>query len=577
MRGAPFGAPPQLACKPDSVWCSHPSHRVLGTGGAFALQPTWISPGRVVDPAWPCTGRGLPGRRVTATPVRSYRTISPLPVRALAIGAPSAVSFLWHCPAGFPGWALPTVLALWCPDFPREFHLPRLHSQPHGLYEAPGLRQESLRGMIDSMPERVVKGACPHDCPDTCAMLTTVDEDGPRDRRSAAIPSTRSPPASSAARSPTTSTASTRPTASSQPLIRTGAKGDGEFRRASWDEALDARGRRAARGDRRARRRVGAPLQLHGHPGGAPGRLDRAPADERDRRDASSCARSAPPPGSPASVATQGVSPEVDPEEWPHARYLLVWGWNPMSTAPHLWRKLLDARRNGARLCVVDPFRSRTARVADEHLRPLPGHRRGAGAGDDARGRRRRARRRGVVSRARRRLRRAARAPRRAPGRALGGDLRGRRRRRSRAVALDFARTQPALLRLGVGAQRHLGAPIAYRTIACLPALVGAWRHRGGGCSYIPTATASGGPERGARRAPSCARARSRRINMSQLGEALTDPDARAAGEGARRLVLEPRPDRARPGAGARGAAARGPVHARGRAVHDRHRRATPT
>ena len=69
---------------------------------------------------------------------------------------------------------------------------------------------------------------------------------------------------------------------------------------------------------------------------------------------------------------THGVSPEVDPEEWPNARYVIVWGWNPLSTAPHLWRKLLDARANGARLVVVDPFRSRTARVADEHLRPLP-------------------------------------------------------------------------------------------------------------------------------------------------------------------------------------------------------------
>ena len=44
------------------------------------LRPTWTSPGRVIGPAWPCTGWGLPGRRVTATPVRSYRTFSPLPV-----------------------------------------------------------------------------------------------------------------------------------------------------------------------------------------------------------------------------------------------------------------------------------------------------------------------------------------------------------------------------------------------------------------------------------------------------------------------------------------------------------------
>ena len=72
-------------------------------------------------------------------------------------------------------------------------------------------------------------------------------------------------------------------------------------------------------------------------------------------------------------AATHGISPEVDPELWPLARYVLLWGWNPMSTAPHLWRLILEARRNGARMVVVDPFRSRTARVADEHLSPLPG------------------------------------------------------------------------------------------------------------------------------------------------------------------------------------------------------------
>ena len=59
-------------------------------------------------------------RRVTATPVRSYRTLSPLPVRGSRVAAPSAVCSLWHFPAGFPGWALPTARALWCPDFPRS-------------------------------------------------------------------------------------------------------------------------------------------------------------------------------------------------------------------------------------------------------------------------------------------------------------------------------------------------------------------------------------------------------------------------------------------------------------------------
>ena len=96
--------------------------------------------------------------------------------------------------------------------------------------------------------------------------------------------------------------------------------------------------------------------------------------------------------GIAGTVATHGVSPEVDPEEWPHARYLLVWGWNPMSTAPHLWRKLLEARSAGARLVVVDPFRSRTARRGRRAPAPAAGHRRRAGHRDDARDRGRRPR-----------------------------------------------------------------------------------------------------------------------------------------------------------------------------------------
>ena len=97
-------------------------------------------------------------------------------------------------------------------------------------------------------------------------------------------------------------------------------------------------------------------------------------------------------------------------------------------------------------------------------------------------------------------------------------------------VGLEFAQTQPALLRLGVGAQRHAGAPAAYSTVASLPALVGAWRHRGGGCSYIPTATAAAisavPPSRRDLRKGDV-----RRINMSQLGDALCgdlDPPVKA-------------------------------------------------
>jgi anaerobic selenocysteine-containing dehydrogenase len=371
------------------------------------------------------------------------------------------------------------------------------------------------------MSQRIVRGACPHDCPDTCAMLTTVDESG----RAIAIEGDPDHPITAGFLCGKVSNYLERVYADDRilyPLIRTGAKGSGEFRRATWDEALDL-----------AAERLRAAIEEHGSEAvlpysymGTQGVIQGSSMADRfmnaigaSALERTICASA----GIAGTVATHGVSPEVDPEEWPNARYVLVWGWNPMSTAPHLWRKILDARRNGARLAVVDPFRSRTARVADEHLRPLPGTDAAlalgmmraivdAGLADEAWCR---AHAEGYDELLARLSERSVEQWAEVCGVPVGEIER---------VALDFARTQPALLRLGVGAQRHLGAPVAYRTVACLPALVGAWRHRGGGCSYIPTATAG--------LISSAALAREdlrpkpvRTINMSRIGEALTDAE----------------------------------------------------
>jgi anaerobic selenocysteine-containing dehydrogenase len=306
------------------------------------------------------------------------------------------------------------------------------------------------------------------------------------------------------------------------PLVRRGAKGEGSFERVSWDEALD----RVADGLARVRDEFGGeailPYSYAGTQGLIQGNVMSARvmnalgATELER---TICATA----GIAGTTMAHGFSPEVDPEEWPHARYLLVWGWNPMSTAPHLWRKLLDARKAGARLVVVDPFRSRTARVADEHLRPLPGTDAALGMGmmraildaglqDEAWCR---AHTDGydelLAALADFPVERAA-------------ELSGVEAETIARVGREFASTRPALLRLGVGAQRHLGAPQAYATLASLPALTGAWRERGGGCSYIPTATAaavSATPLHRVELRPGPVRT----INMSQVGAALTDPE----------------------------------------------------
>jgi anaerobic selenocysteine-containing dehydrogenase len=305
-----------------------------------------------------------------------------------------------------------------------------------------------------------------------------------------------------------------------KPLLRTGPKGAGEFREASWDEALDAVGE----GLERARAEAGGesilPYSYMGTQGLIQGELmgtrlmNALGASSLER---TICASA----GIAGLLTTHGLSPEVDPEEWPRARYLLVWGWNPMSTAPHLWRKLLEARRAGAKLVVVDPFRSRTAKVADEHLRPLPGTDAAlalgmmravldAGLADEEWCRAHTVGFDELVDR-------LGEHPVERWAAECGVEAAAIER-----VARDFATTQPALLRLGVGAQRHKGAPIAYRTISCLPALVGAWRHRGGGCSYIPTATAAAVSQAPLQR-EDLRPGPVRTINMSQLGHALTD------------------------------------------------------
>jgi anaerobic selenocysteine-containing dehydrogenase len=367
--------------------------------------------------------------------------------------------------------------------------------------------------------KRLVRAACPHDCPDTCAMLVEV-EDG------CAVKVAADPdhPVTAGFLCGKVSNYLEHvysPQRILQPLLRTSPKGTGQFRTVSWDEALDA----AADGLQRAIDRYGGetvlPYSYLGTQGVLQGNtmsarlMNAIGATELVR---TICAHA----GIEGALLTHGPSPEVDPEEWPNARFLLVWGWNPMSTAPHLWRLLLQARRNGARLVVVDPFRSRTARVADEHIAPLPGT-----DGALALGLMRAIVDAGLADEPWCRehavgydelLERLAEYPVERCAKLCHVPATTVRR-----LGEEFARTQPSLLRAGVGGQRHLGAPIAYRTMACLPALAGSWRQRGGGFSYLPVATADALDSKPLRRddlRPGPVRS----INMAQLGSALTDP-----------------------------------------------------
>src|SRR3954452_8892840 len=373
-------------------------------------------------------------------------------------------------------------------------------------------------GMSDRSAQRVIRGACPHDCPDTCAMLVTVDGHG----RATAVAGDPGHPVTAGFLCGKVSNYLDRVYAEDRvldPLVRVGPKGEARFRAVGWEQALDL-----------VAERLRATIAAHGPETVLPysylGTMGFLQCDSMSARvfnalGASDLVRTICADAGLAGVlVTHGVSPEVDPERWPHARYVLCWGWNPMSTAPHLWRLILEARRAGAKLVVVDPFRSRTARVADEHLRPLPGTDGALALGMM----------RAVVDA-------GLQDEEWCREHTTGYDellarledypvehcasLSGVPAATIERVARDFATGQPSLVRLGVGAQRHRGAPIAYRTIACLPALVGAWRREGGGCSYIPTATAAAVSTAALKR-QDLRPHEARRINMSQLGDALS-------------------------------------------------------
>jgi anaerobic selenocysteine-containing dehydrogenase len=371
------------------------------------------------------------------------------------------------------------------------------------------------------MPQRLVRAACPHDCPDTCAMLVTVDESG----RATQIAGAPEHPITAGFLCGKVSTYIDRVYADDRilrPLVRSGPKGEWRFRETTWDEALDV----ATHGLRTAIERFGGETVLPYSYLGTMGFLqnDSMSARVMHALGATSLERTICASAGVAGVtATHGTSPEVDPEDWPNARYVVVWGWNPLSTAPHLWRLLLSARRAGARLVVIDPYRSRTARVADEHVRPIPGT-----DGALALGMMRAIVDAGLADEGWCRqhavgydelLERLDEYPVERCAAVCGVEADTIAR-----LGRELATIQPSLVRLGVGAQRHLGAPIAYRTIACLPALAGSWRHRGGGLSYIPTATMDAldpAPMRRSDLLPGPVRT----INMARLGAALADPE----------------------------------------------------
>ncbi len=368
------------------------------------------------------------------------------------------------------------------------------------------------------LQRRVLKVVCPHDCPDTCSMAVTVE--GGRATSLGGDPDDPFTQGFLCAKVNHYLERVYAPDRVLFPMKRVGRKGEGRFERVSWERALSEIAQRLSELAREHGPQSILPYSYAGNMGLLSyGSLDRRffHAIGASKLDRTICASA----GAAGWKATIGRSIGLDPEQLGRARLIVAWGANVVSSNVHLWPFVERARRAGARLVVIDPYRSRTAEKADLHLAPWPGTDAALALGmmhvifRD-----------GLADRDYLERYTTGHAELEARAREWDPERTGRETGVAAAAieafAREYATTRPSAIRLNYGLNRHAGGGMAVRTVACLPAVTGAWRDVGGGALLSTSGTF---PVRtDALERPDLSPPGTRTLNMSLLGRLLNDP-----------------------------------------------------
>lgn len=401
-----------------------------------------------------------------------------------------------------------------------------IHSSGHGTAQAEAGSQQVL-------------GACPHDCPDTCSLLTTVSLGvAIKVQGNPAHPQTAGTLCAKVARY---TERSYHPERVLRPLKRSGPKGSGQFVPVSWDTALSDIAARlqaiVARGGDAAQAIL--PYSY----AGTMGLVQRDSMSSRFFHQLGAsllqrtiCASA----GGEGLVHTLGGKLGMRVEFFAQSKLILIWGSNSITSNLHFWRYAQEAKRQGAKLVCIDPRRSETAEKCHEHLALLPGTDAAlalalmhelithdwldqAYLDDHTLG--------WDLMRSR-----ALQWP---PERAAS--VCGISPAQIRALAQNYGscarRGEPVAIRMNYGLQRVRGGGNAVRLITCLPALVGAWRHRAGGVllssggNFPVNLDALQRPDLLAGRRP-------RSINMSTIADDLLRPASAEFGPAIEALVV---------------------------------------
>lgn len=323
----------------------------------------------------------------------------------------------------------------------------------------------------------IITGACGHDCPDTCSWLVEV-----KDGRATSLRGNPEHPMTQGHLCGKVNHYLERvyhPDRVLYPLKRSGPKGSGLFQRVSWDEALND----VAHRWQQLIREYGPNSILPYSSAGNQGLIQMSSLDRRLTNLMGFCQLERNICGEVAGIglsATLGAGYGIDPEDIVHSRLVVLWGTNTIVTNLHYWPLVLEARRRGAKIIVIDPIRTKTAEQADWHLAPRPG--------SDA------ALALGVMHI----LVREGWIDQDYIDRHTEGFEQLKQRlleypvervsqitqlsiEEIEAFARDYGTIRPTLIRPLLGLEHHHNGAMVYRNLACLPLLTGAWRERGGG------------------------------------------------------------------------------------------------
>jgi anaerobic selenocysteine-containing dehydrogenase len=383
-----------------------------------------------------------------------------------------------------------------------------------------------------SAESHVVRGACPHDCPDTCAMLVTVESG--RAVRVAGDPDHPFTRGFLCAKVNRYVERTYQQDRLLHPLRRVGPKGSGRFERTTWDSAL---GEIAERLNAIRNSSHGAQAILPYSYAGTMGMVQGSSMDRRlfhrigaSMLDRTICSMA----GTVGMRMTVGANIGADPEGIPDSDLILLWGTNTLTANPHLWPFVLEARERGTPVIAIDPIRTRTAAQCDEWIGIRPGTDAALALGimhvlfeqgmTDAEyieahtmG----------ADRLRQRVREYP------PERVA--QITGVPVETIVSLGEKYGQAKAAFIRVNYGLQRHRGGGMAVRTIACLPALTGHWRRPGGGVQLSSSANFTF--DKRALERPDLSPP-VRTINMIRLGEALTTADAGVGGPPVQALVV---------------------------------------